>query len=245
LDIVEQATKIIDEAEKNKIVLRALGGTAIGMRCPSAKHRNLIRDYADIDLIGHAKQDRAIKTLFIDLGFEPNKRFNALHGRKRLQFSNIKGKIDVDIFLDVFEMCHRFDFKDRLALDQYTIPLADLLMTKLQIVQINEKDIRDAVVILKDHEYGSDDTEKIDLDYIAKLCSGDWGLWKTLSMNAEKISKMVANYGLPEEDARKIKSKLNTFLRRLDEEPKSMKWRWRSRTGEKSPWYETVEEVKR
>jgi hypothetical protein len=245
LDIVEQATKIIDEAQKNKIVLRALGGTAIGMRCPSAKHRSLIRDYADIDLVGHAKQDKAIKNLFSSLGYEPNKMFNALHGRKRLQFFNVRGKISVDIFLDVFEMCHKFNFKDRLELDQYTIPLADLLMTKLQVVQINEKDVRDIVVILKDHEYGSRDTEKIDLDYIAKLCSEDWGLWKTLSTNVEKISKMVTDYGLSQEDTRKVKSKASVFLRNLDETPKSMRWRMRATIGERTPWYETVEEVKR
>ncbi|WXG44201.1 MAG: hypothetical protein WED04_09230 [Promethearchaeati archaeon SRVP18_Atabeyarchaeia-1] len=245
MDIVQQATRIIDEAQKSRVVLRALGGTAIGMRCPSAKHRNLIRDYADIDLVGHAKQDKSIKELFTGLGFEPNKRFNALHGKKRLQFSNTKEKIDVDIFLDVFQMCHKFDFKDRLELDSYTIPLADLLMTKLQVVQINEKDIRDIVVILKDHDYGSRDPDKIDLDYIAKLCSGDWGLWKTLSMNAEKISKMVADYGLSDDDTRRIKSKLASFLRRLEEEPKSMRWRMRAARGESSPWYETVEEVRR
>ena len=245
MDIVEQATKIIEEAQKNKVVLRAIGGTAIGIRCPSAKHRSFIRDYADIDLVGHAKQDKDIKNLFADLGFEPNKRFNALHGRKRLQFSNIRGKIDVDIFLDVFEMCHKFNFKDRLELDKYTIPLADLLMTKLQIVQINEKDVRDIIVMIKDHEYGRKEPDQIDLDYIAKLCSEDWGLWKTLSMNVDKISKMVADYGLSEDEARKIKSRLTAFLKRLDEEPKSMRWRMRAAMGESTPWYETVEEVKR
>jgi hypothetical protein len=245
LDIVEQATKIIDEAQKNNIVLRAVGGVAIGMRCPSAKHRNLIRNYVDIDLVGHAKQDKGIKQVLTDMGFEPNKRFNALHGKKRLQFWDTKKNIDIDIFLDVFEMCHKFDLKNRIELDDHTIPLADLLMTKLQIVKINEKDIRDIIAILGDHGFGSKSNEMIDLDYISKLCSEDWGLYKTLSMNAEKISKFVDDYALKDEHTQTVKSRIKTFLKRLEDEPKSMRWRMRAKVGERSKWYEDVEEVKR
>jgi hypothetical protein len=245
LDIVEQASKIIDEAQKNNVVLRAVGGVAIGMRCPSAKHRSLIRNYVDMDFIGHAKQDKGIKQVLTDMGFEPNKRFNALHGKKRLQFWDTKKNIDIDIFLDVFEMCHKFDFRDRIDLDKYTIPLADLLMTKLQIVKINEKDIRDTIAILADHEFGDKNNDMIDLDYIAKLCSEDWGLYKTLSMNAEKVAEFVKDYDLKDEHARAVKARLRTFLKRLEDEPKSMRWRMRARVGEKSKWYEDVEEVKR
>jgi len=245
LDIVEQATKIIDEAQKNDVVLRAVGGVAIGMRCPSAKHRSLVRNYVDMDFIGHAKQDKGIKQVLTEMGFEPNKRFNALHGKKRLQFWDTKKNIDIDIFLDVFEMCHKFDFKDRIDLDKYTIPLADLLMTKLQIVKINEKDIRDTIAILADHEFGDKNNDMIDLDYIAKLCSEDWGLYKTLSMNAEKVTEFVKDYDLKDEHARAVKTRIKTFLKRLEDEPKSMRWRMRARVGERSKWYEDVEEVKR
>nr|MDO8100399.1 hypothetical protein [Candidatus Njordarchaeota archaeon] len=73
MDIVEQAKKIIDEAQKNDVILRAIGGTAIGMRCQSAKHRSLAREYADIDLVGLRKQDKGIKKVLTDMGFEPNK----------------------------------------------------------------------------------------------------------------------------------------------------------------------------
>ncbi|WXG46786.1 MAG: hypothetical protein WED05_09045 [Candidatus Atabeyarchaeum deiterrae] len=245
MDIVEQATKIIDEAQKRNVVLRALGGVAIGMRCPSAKHRSLTRTYADIDLVGHAKQDRDIKNILTDMGFEPNKRFNALHGRKRLQFWDTKKKIDIDIFLDVFEMCHKLDLKNRIEIDEYTVPLEDLLITKLQIVKINEKDIRDTIAILNDHEFGKKDNDMIDIGYIAKLCSEDWGLYKTLTTNAEKISKFVDDYALKDEHMRTIKTRIKTFAKRLEDEPKSMRWRMRDRVGEKVKWYEDVEEVRR
>lgn len=245
MDVVEQARKIVDEAQKNDVILRAVGGTAIGMRCPSAKHRSLTREYADIDLVGLRKQDKDIKKVLTDMGFEPNKRFNALHGMKRLQFWDTKRKIDIDIFLDVFEMCHKLTLKDRLKLDQYTVPLADLIMTKLQIVELNDKDIKDIIVIAKDHDLGSENNEQIDIDYIAKLCSEDWGLWKTLSMNAKKITDMIDNYDLQPAEKKTVVSRLKTFVKKLEDHPKSLRWRIRSKLGESSKWYETVEEVKR
>jgi hypothetical protein len=242
--IVSQAKTIIDEARKSSVTLRALGGMAVALHCPSARHRALMREYPDIDLVGHAKEGKEIKKVFLSLGFEPNKRFNALHGNKRLKFLDTKSEVDVDIFLDVFQMCHKFDFKDRLNLDEYTISLADLLMTKLQIVELNEKDVRDVIAIFLDHVAGRGQ-EEIDDDYIAGLCGDDWGLWKTISMNCEKILEFLNDYEIPEGEKQKVKSKLASFLKRLEAEPKGTRWKMRARVGERAKWYETVEEVAR
>nr|MDO8098840.1 hypothetical protein [Candidatus Njordarchaeota archaeon] len=156
-----------------------------------------------------------------------------------------KKKIDIDIFLDVFEMCHKFTLKDRLRLDQYTIPLADLLITKLQVVELNDKDVKDIICIVKDHDLGGENNEQIDIDYIAKLCSEDWGLWKTLSVNAKKIIEMIDGFDLPPTDKKAVASRLSNFLKKTDDHPKSLRWRMRSKLGESSKWYETVEEVRR
>jgi hypothetical protein len=242
--IVNQAKVIIDEARKTGVTLRALGGMAVALHCPSARHRALTREYPDIDLVGHAKEGKEIKKVFVDLGFDSNKRFNALHGKKRLKFLDTKSEVDIDIFLDVFEMCHKFDFKDRLNLDEYTISLADLLMTKLQIVELNEKDVRDVIAIFLDHPAGRG-REEIDDDYIASLCGDDWGLWKTISMNCEKILEFLNDYELPDEEKQKVKSRLASFLKRLEAEPKGTRWKMRARVGERAKWYETVEEVAR
>jgi hypothetical protein len=184
--------------------------------------------------------DEAIGKVLGGLGFEPIEVSNALPGARRLKFLDKKNNIDIDVFLDVFEMCHKLDFKNRLNLDQYTLSLADLLMTKLQIVELVGKDVRDILAILLDHEYGSGDPEKINLDYIAGLCADDWGLWKTFSMNVEKVAELVDEYSLKENGKRKIKSQLAAFLKRLEDEPKTSKWQKRAKVGEKSKWYETV-----
>nr|MDO8135841.1 hypothetical protein [Candidatus Njordarchaeum guaymaensis] len=243
--IVNEAMMIIDEARKKGVTLRALGGMGVAMHCPSAKHIALAREYPDIDLAGHANEGKSIRKVFEGLEFEPVKRFNALHGAKRLKFFDTKNNIDIDVFLDVFEMCHKLDFKKTLGLDSYTIPLADLLMTKLQIVELNEKDVRDIIAILMDHDVGKGHLEKIDVGYIAELCGDDWGLWKTLSLTAQKIDELVDDYDLSKEEKKRVKERLADLLKRLQDQPKSLRWRMRSKIGEGSKWYETVEEVKR
>src|SRR5256886_7569394 len=142
------------------------------------KNRSLQRSYPDLDFFGRGKQGREIRKLFLDLGYEPNQRFNALHGATRLIFEDGKNQMVVDIFLDVFRMCHTLHLGDRLSLDDYTIPISDLLLTKLQVVEINEKDIRDLIAILKDHDLvdqiAPGDKEVIDAGYISSLCADDW-----------------------------------------------------------------------
>jgi hypothetical protein len=241
---VNEARAIIDEARESNLTLRALGGTAVAMRCPSAGRRALVREYPDIYLVGHAKEIERIREVLTRLEFEPDERFNAAHGAKRLKFFNLKGEMDVNIFLDVFEMWHKLDLKDRLDLDEYTISLADLLITKLQIVELKEKDVRDVTAILLDHAPGKG-RDEIDGDYIAKLCSDDWGLWKTLSMNSRKIMESLNGFDLREDEKQKVKLTLEDFLKKLEAEPKSTRWKTRASIGEKSKWYITVEEETR
>ena len=242
--MVNEARAIIDEARANNVTLRALGGTAVAMHCPSAKHKAIVREYPDIDLVGHAKEGKGIKTVFLNLGFQPDKRFNALHGAKRLKFAEENSDTDVDVFLDIFEMCHKLDFKGRLELEDYTIPLADLLLTKLQIVELNEKDVRDIIAIIFDHEFGAG-PEMIDDNYIANLCGNDWGLWKTISLSIERVLGFLGDYAVTDDEKGRIKSRLEGLKKRIDAEPKGTRWKMRASIGESRKWYETVEEVRR
>jgi hypothetical protein len=154
---IEEAKRIVLAADEKKITLRLFGGIAFYFRCPSTRHRNLSRNYVDADFMGHAKQSREIKQLFEEFGYVPRDRFNAMQGYRRLIFNDIAHQRRVDVFLDVFEMCHKFNFKDRLEIDNQTITLADLLATKLQIVEINEKDLKDILSMFVYHDIGSAD----------------------------------------------------------------------------------------
>ena len=195
-DIVEEAQRIIDTAEKNQIVLRLFGGMAVRFHCPSATHRLLARKYADIDFMGLRKQSRSMKKLFTELGYTPRDVFNRLHGDTRMIFNDIENGRRIDIFFDVFEMCHKLDLKNRLTLNAPIIPLADLLFTKLQVVEITEREYRDVISLVHDHEVGdSDGPETINGQYLSKLCAEDWGIYKTLTINISNAAA-VALYEL-------------------------------------------------
>ena len=243
--ISDEAKRILDEARERGIILRLFGGVAVKYHCPSATHRSLQRSYPDLDFFGRGKQGRDIRKLFLDLGYEPNQRFNALHGATRLIFEDAKKQRVVDIFLDVFRMCHTLHLGDRLTLDDYTIPISDLLLTKLQVVEINEKDIRDLIAILNDHDVveriASVEKEVIDTGYIASLCADDWGLCKTISLTLRKLLNFISKYEL-EPGARQIlETRINKLLHAIEMVPKSFKWRLRDKVGERKLWYDLPE----
>jgi hypothetical protein len=238
----DEAKRIIEVAQQRKITLRLFGGVSFYFRCPSAKHRSLQRNYVDIDFMGHSKQSKDIKQLFTDLGYAPRDRFNAMQGYRRLIFNDIGHQRRVDIFLDVFEMCHKFNFKDRLEIDQYTISLADMLATKLQIVEINQKDLKDIVSMFVDHDVGTGDApEVINGAYLAKLCGSEWGVYKTFGMNLDRVLGVINEIGL-EDDEKKIATERVIRLKKMIEDaPKSMGWKMRARMGERVQWYELPE----
>jgi hypothetical protein len=243
--ISDEAERILDEARNRGIILRLFGGVAVKYHCPSATHRSLQRSYPDLDFFGRGKQGREIRKLFLDLGYEPNQRFNALHGATRLIFEDAKNQRVVDLFLDVFRMCHTLHFGDRLTLDDNTITISDLLLTKLQVVEINEKDIRDLIAILKDHDVvdyaASGDKEVIDAGYVSSLCADAWGLCKTLSLTLRKLLTFLQKYELEPEAKEVLETRINKLLHGIETVPKSFKWKLRDKVGEKKRWYDLPE----
>jgi len=237
----DEAERILRLSETRGITLRLLGGVAFGVRCPSASRPPLSRTYVDIDVIGHQKDSGKIKKLFDELGYKPRERFNVLQGT-RLIFNDIKNSRRVDVFLDVFEMCHKFDFKKRMELDATTLPLADLLSTKLQIVEINEKDIKDILAMLLDHDLSGDGTkDTIDATYIAKLCAEDWGVYMTFTTNLGRVADSAGRIGMNEEQRARVSDRAKKLTDLIEETPKTMGWRMRAAVGERRKWYELPE----
>ncbi len=185
-EITEEAGRILEAANAQGITLRLLGGLAVYLQSPSARtDERLKRSYKDLDFATLAKFSAKTKALFAELGYSGNKTFNALHGHQRLLFWDEQNGRQVDIFIDRFQMCHNIDFRPRLQIDQRTLGLADLLLTKLQIVEVNEKDLVDVVALFVDYDVGDDD-RSVNAAYIAKLMSNDWGFNKTLELKSGK-----------------------------------------------------------
>lgn len=243
--MVEETKRILTEANNRQIVLRLFGGMAIRFHCPSATHRSLERKYADIDFMALRKQSKDLRNLFKDLGYSTRDIFNALQGDRRLIFQDIENKRRVDIFLNIFEMCHTFDFSDRLTIDKETISLADLLATKLQVVEITEREYRDIVALIHDHEIGdSDAAETINGKYLAQLCSDQWGLYKTFTINIGNVLAHLDEIPLDRKDTEITAKRLEGLRDRFEKVPKTFRWKARARLGERVQWYELPEQDK-
>jgi hypothetical protein len=245
-DILNEMYRLIEAAREKQMFLRAIGGLAV--RVHSGDYQKFFkREYPDIDFVTAEKDRRKLEPFFAEMGYEPNKKFNILNGAQRqIYLDNTMGR-RVDIFVGDFQMCHRLPLNDRLHLDPVTIPLAELLLSKAQIVELNRKDALDIASILLYNETGKVDDQKINLDYIAQLCSQDWGLYKTTSINLKRVNEIVTdeNLNLTKEERELILHRLQQIQQAFEEMPKSLAWQMRDKVGTRVRWYEEVEEVAR
>lgn len=241
-DPVAEARRLIDAARAEGIALRALGGVAIHMQSPGQKPL-LARPLKDIDLVTVRKQGQAAGRLLEQLDYVGEEMFNALRGsRRQLYHDPVNGR-ELDVFVGEFSMCHSLPIADRLDRHPYTVPLAELLLTKLQIVELNERDERDIYTLCYHHDVDTQAADAIEADVVAALCASDWGLWRTCKGTIDRCLVDLDRYGLEQEAMALVAGRLRLLWERIDEAPKTGKWRRRSRLGERKRWYEEPEEA--
>ena len=146
---------MIGAAQQQRIFLRLIGGLAVKLRCPSASHRSLSASTRTSTSSPTVTAARRLDDFLVQMGYTPNKTFNTLSGDHRQLYYDMERDRQVDIFIGDFSMCHKIPLADRLSVDPLTIPLAELFLTKAQIVEINQKDMFDLYALLLDHEIGS------------------------------------------------------------------------------------------
>lgn len=200
------------------------------------------RALTDIDFVTYRKFWPQIEDFLQAEGYEPHVRFNTIHGDKQMQFANRNGT-HVDVFCDRLSMSHVIEFKGRLEQDYPTIPLADLLLEKMQIVKINEKDIKDTTLLLKTHDIGDTDKDTINTVRIARVLKEDWGFYYTITTNLDKVRRRKDEYDwLSQSDKELIKTKIDKLCSIIEAEPKSTGWKLRAKIGTKKKWYTDVDE---
>ncbi|MCW2977615.1 MAG: hypothetical protein JWM06_2896 [Actinomycetia bacterium] len=241
-DIVAEAGRLLDAAQSNDVPIRLIGGLAVYFHTEEIPPP-LSRSYDDIDLATTKGSSRSAAELLTALGYEPSREFNALNGSRRLLFFDTHNERKLDVFVDTFELCHTIPITARLALDERTIPLAELLLTKLQVVELTEKDLRDIVTLLQRHVVGTNDDDTINGDFIAALTADDWGLWRTVKLNVERIHEQIDSLTLDDGTKGRALERMDTLWERIEREPKSRKWRMRDRVGDRKRWYEIPDEV--
>jgi hypothetical protein len=242
-DVVSEGQRLLARAAEENVPLRLLGGVAIKLRAPGELPAAFTRKYADLDFVTKKKSAGSAAELFRAEGYEPHVAFNALHGTERLLFFDNGNERQVDVFVGGFKMSHAVPVAKRLELEPDTLPLAELLVTKLQIAELNEKDVRDALALFDAHPVEERDGDAINSACIAGMCCTDWGLCRTLTGNLAACRDHLANYDLPEDEKARLRGEMDALLDRIEREPKSRKWKLRARIGERKRWYALPEEV--
>jgi hypothetical protein len=243
---IEQAYRILEEAKTRNLTLRLIGALAFHIHCPAFNYiqKESHRYFTDVDFMAYFEQQTEIEKMFADQGYREDPRVKTVPGLRRSIFFTRDHAWHSDVFYDVLEFSHEINFKGRLQLDYPTISLVDLLLEKMQIVRINEKDIIDTLMLLREHEVGSRDDETINIDYLAGVCKSDWGLWKTTTTNLGKVDRLADQFSvLTADDRATIRERIHRTIERIENEPPTLRWTLRSRIGERIKWYRDVDEV--
>ncbi|MGH2627164.1 MAG: hypothetical protein ACRDHY_10990, partial [Anaerolineales bacterium] len=187
---------------------------------------------------------RLVSQMLSGLGYREDREVFVVTEGGRAIFENPQNRLHVDIFYDRLDFCHVIPWNGRLEADSPTLPLAELLLEKMQIVKINEKDVIDTILLLLEHGLGDADRETVNLDRVAALCAADWGLWRTTTMNLDKVRRLAQGYSqLTADQKGRVAEQVDGLLARIEAEPKPVAWRLRARVGDRVKWYKDVEEV--
>jgi hypothetical protein len=249
-DPLQEALRLVAVAKANGLQVRLMGGLAFHARAP--EWTALVeRRRRDIDLATRKKDSRPLAELMRTQGYTPDRHYNALYGHKQMYFVDEPHSRPVDVLIDRLEMCHTLEFGDRLLIDEVTLPPAELLLTKLQIVKINRKDILDMLALLAEYALAETDEggQAISLKRITDIAANDWGWWRTIKGNLAHMEAIAEHDVQPGEleFGRPRRFDPATQVRALHEAiekvPKSTRWKLRARIGERVSWYEEPEEV--
>jgi len=248
-DFYKERTRILDalkQPENEHIIMRLIGSLAFRTHCPQFGYiqDRLNRKFTDIDFVSYSRFFKDIRRVLTELGYEEDKMVTQLFGEYRLLFHDPTYGLHIDVFLDRLKFCHTIPLVGRLEVDAPTMPLAELLLEKMQIVEINEKDLIDTIMLLREHPIGDSDDETINAQIITGLTSKDWGWWRTFTGNLENVNETLDHYPqLTDEDRRVVRERIGQLLERIETRPKSLRWKLRGAIGERIKWYEDVEEL--
>jgi len=244
-DAFGSAFETVHAAAGRNVPLRLLGGQAVRLLCPGYPPR--VRHDQDMDFASVSSAKGAVMEFLQDLGFVGDRRFNTMHGHKQMYFTTPGGGTSVDIIMDQLNMCHVLDFRDRIDRMPYTLDVTDLLLSKLQVVEQNEKDVQDIVYLLSAHEVrDGDEPGTVGLARFGEIVGNDWGWWRTVTGNLDRVVELVGGELrrlVPTGAAHDPVQQASSLRRFADETPKSLRWKLRARIGERVQWYELPEEI--
>ncbi len=257
-DPLAESLRVVDIAEAAGLTVRLMGGMAVRAHAPDWTARTR-RTEVDLDFVTTSRDRSAFYELLAREGYTADRQHNALFGGKQAYFVDVARNRPVDVIVDTLEMCHRLDFGRRLDRSRPTLPLAELLLSKLQVVNINRKDVLDALVLLAEHPLGDDDGApdahqgmgSINVPRIVEITANDWGWWRTVTRNLEVLRQYLATEFKPDDlDVGQNRAvlydpaaQIAALEEAIEATPKSTRWKLRARVGDRVTWYNQPEEV--
>ncbi|MGE5409097.1 MAG: hypothetical protein ACM3NV_10855, partial [Syntrophothermus sp.] len=231
-DLEAEAARLLEVIDARGISARLIGGMAIRMLAGPRLHPTFVREIADLDFIVDRGSSRELSRALVEAGYAADEQFNALNGARRMLFWDPEHGRQIDVFVGSFEMCHSLPLTEQLDVRPHTLPAADLLMTKLQIVELNEKDRHDAFAILHAHDLHEADldpagVDAINLTRIVSLTSQDWGLQRTFELNLGRLEASAPELPVAPEERAAIEGRINRLAEEIEQAPKSRKWKLR------------------
>jgi len=244
-DLLEELERVAAHIRDSGLLIRVTGGLGIHYWCQCSSREPFQREYADLDLaVGRRVKPSAVDTFMVELGYTPDAEFNALHGEQQLYYVDVANGRHVDVFVEYLRMCHAVRLGHRLVLTDVAVSPSDLLLTKLQIVELNDKDVRDVLALLCAKRLVGGSPTELDVDYLGKVWGSGWPLWRTclgsLARAAEELGR-IRDDGERERVGEQIE-RLRGLMRDC---PKTAKWKARAIIGERLRWYDLPEEVAR
>ncbi|NMC12281.1 MAG: hypothetical protein GYA34_05295 [Chloroflexi bacterium] len=248
-DFFTERTRILDtlaKSENQHVIMRLIGALAFRTHCPQYGYIQdaLGREFTDIDFASYPRFLKDIQRILGGLGYQEDKTVTQLFSDSRMLFHDPLYGRHIDIFFNKLDFCHPVSFVGRLEIEKYTLPLAELLLEKMQIYKINPKDLIDTIMLLREHPLGHEDHETINLYIITKVLANDWGFWRTVTGNLKLVDEYLDRYDqLNQDDREVVRERIHQLQDAIDNTPKSLKWKMRSNIGEKVKWYKDVEEL--
>jgi hypothetical protein len=241
-NLFDELERVARRIREGGLLIRVSGGLAVHHWCPSSSREPYRRSYTDLDLLVSGRVRAAVVDGFMsDLGYIPGREFNALHGQRQLYYADPANARHVDVFVECLCMCHVIRLGPRLELSGAAVNPSDLLLTKLQIVELDQKDIKDVLVLLCDKQLVSRPTE-LDRVYLGKVWGSDWPLWRACRGSRARVAEDVGRIADTGERDRAVRvlEDLNLLVRDC---PKTAKWKARSIVGDRIRWYDLPEEI--
>jgi hypothetical protein len=177
-DFYEERTRILealDRDENRRVIMRLIGALAFRTHCPQFGY---IQDapgrvFTDIDFASYRHFFKDIVPLLTALDYEKDKMVTRLFSDVRLLFP-IPNTGGTSTFSSTIWTSRTSSAQMPPGADPLPYPCR-AVPGKMQIAQINEKDLIDTIMLLREHSIGMSDDQAINCQVVCGLLANDWG----------------------------------------------------------------------